>query len=297
MDLHHLRIFLSVFRNRSFSKASVELHLSQPTVSDHIKKLETELRCVLFDRLARKIIPTPEAEMLFNHALEIIEKTDSIKNVLRRLKDEVSGELIIAASTIPGTYLLPSLIASFRNKHPFVFFTIPVSDSKAVIQQVAAHQVLMGLVGAKLTETQISYLPFLEDELIVISAPSLIKGNRISIKDLSRYPMVCREEGSGTRQEAEKILEGQGFSIDRLKVAAVFGSTDAVKQAVKSGMGLAIVSRLAVEEELKHRVLKKVSLAAPRMKRNFYIITHKKRALPLPYTLFLEHLKSSSKSG
>jgi DNA-binding transcriptional LysR family regulator len=295
MELHHLRIFLSVFRNRSFSKASVELHLSQPTISDHIKTLETGLHCRLFDRLGRKIIPTPEAETLYNHALEIIEKADSLRIVLGQRKNDISGELVIAASTIPGTYLLPSLIARFRNKHPSVSFTIPVSDSKAVVQQVLAHQVLMGIVGAKLAGAQINYLPLLEDELVVIAAPSFIKGSRITVKDLSRYPMVCREEGSGTRQEAEKILEGQGFSLDRIRVAAVFGSTDAVKQAVKAGLGIAIVSRLSVEEELKHKVLKEVTLAAPRMKRKFYVVTHKKRALPLPYALFLEHLQSSLK--
>lgn len=296
MELHHLRIFLSVFRNRSFTRASVELHLSQPTISDHIKTLETDLRCSLFDRLGGTIVPTQEAETLYNHAMELIEKADGLKNIIGQLKDEVSGELVIAASTIPGTYLLPSLIASFRNKHPSVSFTIPVSDSKAVVQQVSDHQVLMGIVGAKLTDARISYLPFLEDELIVVSAPSFIKSGGLTVRDLSRYPMICREEGSGTRREAEKILEGQGFFLDRMKVAAVFGSTEAVKQAVKAGLGLAIVSRLSVEEELKHRALKEVALAAPRMKRQFYVITHKKRALPLPYTLFLEHLKSSTKS-
>ena len=295
MELHHLRIFLSVFRNRSFSKASVELHLSQPTISDHIKTLETGLHCRLFERLGRKIVPTPEAEALYNHALEIVEKADSLRNVLGQMKDDISGDLVIAASTIPGTYLLPSLIARFRNKHPSVSFTIPVSDSKAVVQQVSSHQVLMGIVGSKLADGQISYLPLLEDELIVIAAPSFIKGNRITIKDLTRHPMVCREEGSGTRQEAEKILEGQGLSLDRIKVAAVFGSTDAVKQAVKAGLGIAIVSRLAVDAELQHKVLKELMLAAPRMKRKFHVVTHKKRALPLPYALFLEHLKFSSK--
>jgi DNA-binding transcriptional LysR family regulator len=295
MELHHLRIFLAVFRNRSFSRASVELHLSQPTISDHMKTLENGLQCRLFDRLGRKVLPTPEGETLYNYALELIEKADSLKNVLGQRKDEISGELIIAASSIPGTYLLPSQIARFRKKHPFVSFTIPVSDSKAVIQQVSAHQVLMGIVGSKLADGQISYLPLLEDELIVIAAPSFIKGGRMTVKDLSHHPMVCREEGSGTRRESERLLEAQGLFPDRIKVTAVFGSTDAVKQAVKAGMGVAIVSRLSVEEELKHKVLKQVTLVAPRMKRKFYIITHKKRALPLPYALFLEHLKSSLK--
>src|ERR1700687_1846836 len=114
MDLHHLRIFLSVFRNRSFSKASRELRLAQPTVSDDIKTLEDYLDCVLFERLGRKIIPTGEAELLYNHAIEVTEKADSIRHALGQFKKEVAGELIIGASSIPGTYLLPLLMASFK---------------------------------------------------------------------------------------------------------------------------------------------------------------------------------------
>src|ERR1700687_812402 len=109
MDIHHLRIFLSVFRNRSFSKASKELRLSQPTISDHIRSLEEHLECALFERLARKIIPTGEAEVLYNYAIEVTEKADSIRHAIGQFKKEVAGELIIGESSIPGAYLLPSL--------------------------------------------------------------------------------------------------------------------------------------------------------------------------------------------
>jgi DNA-binding transcriptional LysR family regulator len=294
MDIHHLRIFLSVFRNRSFSKASRELRLSQPTVSDHIRTLEGHLECTLFDRLGRKIIPTREAEVLYNHAIEITEKADSIRHALGQFKKEVAGELIIGASSIPGTYLLPSLVASFKKKYRAVSFQILVSDSKAIVEKVVKHEILLGMVGTKQNSSQISYVPFMEDELIVVSAPSLIKNYRMKLKDLSKYPMVMREEGSGTRREAEKIFEAHGFSMETMQHAGVFGSTDAVKQAVKAGLGIAVVSKFSVDEELKHGTLKEVKLNDIMMKRHFYVATHRKRVLPRLYQLFMEHLKSLS---
>lgn len=294
MDIHHLRIFLSVFRNRSFSKASRELRLSQPTVSDHIKSLEDYLECILFERLAKKIIPTGEAEVLYNHAIEVTEKADNIRHAIGQFKKEVAGELVIGASSIPGAYLLPSLMASFKKIYPAISFQILVSDSKAITERVLKHEILLGMVGARSSSTQISYVPFMEDELIVVSAPSLVKGRNVTLKDLLKYPMVMREEGSGTRREAEKYFEDQGISLENLLHAGVFGSTDAVKQAVKAGLGIAVVSKFSVEDEVKHGTLKELKLNV-RMKRNFYAATHKKRVLPRLYQLFLEHLKSLPK--
>ena len=294
MELHHLRIFLSVFNNRSFSKAALALHLAQPTISEHIKSLERELNCTLFERLGKKIIPTREADALYNHALDIVEKADSFKGVLGRLQKEITGELIVGASTIPGTYLLPKLMNDFKRKHPGVSFQVRVGDSREIIQQVGSHQVLLGIVGSKIADAQINYTPFLEDELIIVAAPSFIKSKMLSLKDLCQYPMVLREEGSGTRREAEKLLEAQGVSCGNVKVAGIFGSTDAVKQAAKAGLGLTILSRYSVTEELKHNLLRELKLADPPMKRVFYIVTHKKRTLPLLYSLFLNHLKVSS---
>jgi len=294
MELHHLRIFLSVFTNRSFSKASIELHLAQPTISEHIKTLERELDCTLFERLGRKIIPTREAVVLHNHALELVEMADSVKGVLGRLKKEVAGELIVGASTIPGTYLLPKLMHDFKRKHPEVSFQVRVGDSQEIIQQVVSHRVLLGIVGSKIVDAQINYTPFLEDELIIVAAPSFMKSKNISLKDLCQYPMVLREEGSGTRREAEKLLDEQGVSCGSVKVAGIFGSTDAVKQAAKVGLGLTILSRFSVTEELKHKLLKEIKLVAPPMKRLFYIVTHTKRTLPLIYSLFFDHLKAKS---
>jgi DNA-binding transcriptional LysR family regulator len=296
MDIHQLKIFVSVFKNRSFSRASEELYLTQPTISDHIKTLEEEFNCKLFDRLGRTIIPTKEAEVLYSHAIEIIEKADTIKDAIGQFKKDLSGELIIGASTIPSTYLIPHIMADFQKKHPSVSFQILESDSKGIVDRVLKHELLMGIVGAKLNDTQIHYMPFMDDELIVVSSPSLIKKERLTLKELIKFPMVLREQGSGTRKETEKILENKGVSLEDIQIGGIFGSTDAVKQAVKAGLGISILSRLSVIDELKYHILKEIKLTDIEMKRKFYIATHKKRTLPIIYKIFLEHLKTESKN-
>jgi len=292
MDIHHLRVFATVFRNRSFSKASEELHLTQPTVSDHVKALEEELHCRLFDRLGRSIVPTKEADILYSHAVEIIEKTDALKELIGQFKKEVSGELIIGASTIPGTYVIPHIIAAFKQRYPSVSFQIVESDSKGVIEKVLQHELLMGMVGAKMGHGQLIYTPVMEEELIAVSSPSLIRANEISLEELTRFPMILREEGSGTRKEIERILDGKGISLDALTVVGYFGSTDAVKQAVKAGLGISILSELAVKDEVKYKLLKKIRLKGIQMKRRFYAVTHRKRTLPFAYNIFMEYLKA-----
>lgn len=292
MDIHQLRVFASVFKNKSFSKASEELYLTQPTVSDHVKSLEEELNCKLFDRLGRSIIPTKEAEVLYSHAMEIIEKVNNIKDIIGQFKKEITGELVIGASTIPGTYLMPSIIAKFRKMYPSISFQILISDSRGIVEKISRHELLLGIVGARLANSQITYMPFLEDELIVVSSPVLTKNRQLTLKEMMKLPIVLREDGSGTRRETEKILEDKGVSLEDIKVAGIFGSTDAIKQAVKTGLGVSILSRLSVKDELKYGIFREIKLSDIQMKRKFYIVTHKKRTLPSAYNLFLEHLKA-----
>ena len=290
MDIHKLRVFTSVFKNRSFSKASEALHLTQPTISNHIKALEDEFACKLFDRMGRTIIPTKEAEVLYGKATEIIEKADALKEALGQLKKETTGELVIGASTIPGVYLMPRIMKEFQKKFPAISFQILIADSGGVIDSISKHELLLGIVGAKLGNDQIDYTPFVEDELIVVSAPLKTEKSSMTLKELVALPMVFREEGSGTRREVEKFLESEGISFDHMKIAGIFGSTDAVKQAVKAGLGVSILSKFSVADELEHKLLEEIKLTDIHMKRNFYIVTHKKRTLTRLYELFLKHI-------
>lgn len=290
MDIHHLRVFLSVYKNRSFTKASEELNLSQPTVSDHVRSLEDELACVLFDRLARTIKPTKEAELLFIHASEVVERVMHLREAVGNMKKEITGELVIGASTIPGTYILPGIAAMFRQKNQSVFIEIVVSDSRAIIDRVAGHELLVGIVGSKLESKHVHYEPFLDDELIAVTSGVHEGKKSISIREIAKSPIVMREQGSGTRREFEKILEKEGADPDQLNIVGIFGSTDAVKQAVKEGMGISIISRRSVKDELKCGMLREIRIKDVDMKRQFYIITHRKRTLPHLYKVFVDYL-------
>jgi len=296
MDIHQLRVFASVFRDKSFSKASKKMFLTQPTISSHIRSLEEEYNCKLFDRLGRTIIPTKEAEVLYRFATEIIEKADVIKDAMGSFKNKITGTLILGSSTIPGTYLLPTIMTAFQKKYPSVSFQIIIEDSKKIIDSLSGHELLMGIVGAKLGNKEINYMPFLEDELIVVSSTSFIKGKRISLEELIKVPMVLREEGSGTRKITEQILSDRGISYSDMSVSGILGSTEAVKQAVKAGLGVSIVSRLSVSEELKHNTLKEIKVTDVSMRRKIYIITHKKRTLPPAYHMFLNYIIGESRN-
>jgi len=290
MDLHHLKIFVSVFKNRSFSKASQNLSLTQPTVSDHIQTLERELKCKLFDRLGRTILPTKEAEILNLYAAEVIEKAEALKEVLGNLHKEVEGELVLGASTIPGTYLIPSLLASFQKRYPSVSFQVLISDSRGIVEKVTRHELLIGIVGSEIRSPQIDSIPLMEDELVVVASPSLVQKAAVSLRDLLRYPVILREEGSGTLRETERILEKRGVSFKAFKVVGIFGSTEAVKQGVKAGLGISILSRISVIEDLQLGTLEEVRIKGVQMKREIFLVTHKKRTLPLVYRAFLEHI-------
>ena len=254
------------------------------------------MNCRLFDRLGRTIIPTKEAEVLYTHSLELIERVSIIHEAIGEIKKDLTGKLIIGASTIPGVYLIPRIMGEFQKKYPAISFQILISDSRGTVESIVRHDTLLGIVGAKLDNEQIRYLPFVEDELIAVASPSLVKNNHMTLKELVKLPMVLREEGSGTRGEMEKLMESKGVSSKNFAVAGIFGSTDAVKQAVKAGIGVSILSKFSVADELKYKILEEVKLSDTKMKRRFYIVTHKKRTLPRLYDTFLEHLLASSKN-
>jgi DNA-binding transcriptional LysR family regulator len=295
MDIHHLRVFISVFKHKSFSKASEELHLTQPTVSDHIKTIEDDFDFRLFDRLGRSIIPTKEAEVLYAHASGVLERMDVLREAIGKFRKEIAGEIVVGASTIPGSYLMPAIMASFRNRYPAIRLQVVIADSSAIAEKITRHDLLLGIVGVKPVNPQLEAMPFMEDHLIAVSSPSLIKEDGITLDRLTGYPMILREEGSGTRREVEKILDLKGYRLENFRIAGIFGSSDAIREAVKARLGFSFISRLAVQEELARGVLKQVKLKDIRMKRNFYIVTHKKRTLPSPYLKFMEHLKEESK--
>ncbi len=290
MDTHQLRVFLAVYKYKSFSRASVKLGLKQPTVSTHVKSLEKQLGCRLFDRTSQKVIPTAEARVLFEHAEAVVQMMVKLENAMKCSTKAISGEVIIGSSTIPAVYILPSAASSFRAKHPGVSFRFYSGDSKLIAEMVHEHELLAGVVGARFTMSGLMYQPFIEDELIFVGHPSILKVKELSVSALKGLPFVLREEGSGTRRVMETYFSQKGIDTSALDVAVTLGSTDAVKQAVKTGLGVSVVSRIAVAEDLKRKELNAAVISGLPMTRNFFIATHKGRTLPSVYKAFLEHI-------
>ncbi len=296
MELHHLKIFASVYRNKSFTKASKELHISQPTVSEHIKNLETALGCSLFDRLGRSILPTIEADLLYPRALKILDDLDRLQEDLATAGDRIGGELVLGASTIPGTYILPGLAVGFKNTHPDISFEIRIGDTATITESVLNHELLYGIVGARTHPQQLDYQPLFADELILVAAPKVIAGQLQTPDALYGVPFLIREQGSGTRNIMEHFLSRAAIETGRLNIVATLGSTAAVKEALKTGLGASILSRLAVHEELQAGKLQEYQIPGLEMKRNFYGIKHKKRTLPLQYQAFSHYIQRTADS-
>lgn len=293
MDIHHLKIFVSVYKNKSFTRASEELHISQPTISEHIKNLESSLSCRLFDRLGRSILPTAEADVLYPRGLQLLDSIEQIQEEVSATGTGIKGKLIIGASTIPGSYILPKVASSFKKTYPDVAYEILIEDSAKTIAMVLQHDILCGIVGARMASDKLTYTPLLEDELILVAAPNAVDKKTITLEGLAAIPFLQRERGSGTRQTFENFLEKNHISIDAFNIVATLGSTSSVKQAVKAGLGASVISRIAVQEELKSGMLREIKIKNHKLNRKFYLVRQKKRTLPPQYQAFCEHLKQA----
>ena len=290
MDTRQLRIFTAVYKTRSFTKAAEELYTSQPTISEHMRNLEDHLGCKLFDRLGRSIMPTPQAELLYPKATEILNEIDKISKMLASVSNVVSGELLIGASTIPGAYILPQYASAFKKRYPGISFQITISDSAQIIKQITDNQLYMGFVGVRIPSKKVEYTSFAEDELVLAVHHSSNLPDEISPADLIKLNFLLRESGSGTGKNIEIFLSQHNISTNELRVSAVLGSSTAIKEAIKSDLGVSIISRLAIRDELKHGELREIRVKGLKMKRNFYIATPSKRTIPNNYQAFVESL-------
>ena len=293
MDFHQLRIFSEVYRLRSFTRAAETLHISQPTISEHIKNLEGELSTSLFDRLGRTIIPTADADLLFPRAQQLLDALNRLHDDLLRAREEMRGEIVLGASTIPGTYIIPSRVVEFSRLHPGVTFEVIIEDTAKITQMILDHQLFCGIVGARSFPDRLDYRRFVRDELLLVGRPELRPAARISAKQLRGLPFLLREEGSGTRVCMEEHFAGISVLPGELNQVAILGSTAAVKEAVRQGLGVSVLSRLAVGEELANGSLVEIGIKGLQMGRDFYLVSHRQRTLPAHYQAFCAHLKGS----
>lgn len=249
LNLHHLRIFERVAELGGFSRAGVSLRLSQPAVSKSVRELERQLQTTLIDRSAGALQLTDAGAALFTRARELFAVERAAEEELRRLRGLEGGVLRIGASTTVATYLLPQYLAPFRDAHPDVRLRLFTANTRAVAGALLERRIEIALVEGPVDDARLEVVPWRADALVVIAPPThpLAKKGRVSSADLAAVPFIIRERGSGTRQVAADALAALGVS---LRIVLQLSSTEAIKQAVAAGLGFAIVSRSAIDDQL-----------------------------------------------
>jgi len=249
LNLHHLRIFSRVAELGGFSRAAEAMHLSQPAVSKSVRELERQLQVTLFDRSAGAPRLTDAGAALLARSRELFAVERSAEEELRRLRGLEGGVLRIGASTTIATYLLPGYLARFRAAHPDVVLRIATANTRDIASALVERRVEVALVEGPVDDPRLSVIAWRSDELVLIAPPShaLAKKRRVTPADLATAPFIGRERGSGTRRVAEAALASEGIT---LRIALRLSSTEAIMRAVAAGLGVAIVSRAAIADQV-----------------------------------------------
>jgi len=293
MDLWQLHIFCRVIEHKSFSRAAEAVHLSQPTVSAHIKDLEAHFGCPLIDRLAKEAAPTQAGRLLYGYARRLLGLRDEAESAMSQYQGKTRGRLVVGGSTIPGTYLLPRAVGRFRRRYPEVRLSLVIEDTAGIISGILEGVLELGVVGAESGEKDIRQEAVMEEEmrLIVPRGHPWAKRRRVALAELWEEPYIAREAGSGTLQSLQAHIGDLGRERRELNVIAEMGSTEAVCQGIREGIGVSILSPLAVAEDLAAGRLKALAVEGLDLTRRFYLTTHRRRSLSPLATAFIEELK------
>ncbi len=269
-----LKVFQSVARNLSFTKASGELFITQPAISRHIKELEQEFEVKLFNRIGNKISLTPAGNLLLNYAERITSLHNEIKFEISQLKGTSEGLLRIGASSTITQYVIPPALARFNKQFPGIGLTLINGNTEFIENQLLDNKIDIGIVEGKPGNSDIRYSTFLNDELLVFtSAQNKTIPNEVSLDQFLQLPLVLRERGSGTLEIIEKNLQEHQISPKQLNVLLFLGSTEAIKSFIKTGNGVGIVSRFAIKQELSSHIFRLIDTPNIKFPRQFNFIS------------------------
>ena len=283
MNLKQLEAFVQISDSGSFSKAAKDLFLTQPTISAHISTLEKELNTRLFVRNTKEVRLSDSGKILYDYAKQMTILQKKIEDTFAVREEKAQQCLTIAASTIPAQYLLPGILARFNEKYPNQQFKVLESDSAKVVEQVVNNTVDIGFTGTVIDKRLCKYIPFYHDELVVITP------------NTERYLELQKQNTNGTRKEAEKQLRRIGVNPVKLNVIASMESTEAIKRAVSSGMGISVISKLAVEEEIEKGSLLSIPVSVDDIRRDINVIYNRNLQLSRASERFVKVVKEMYK--
>jgi len=268
-----LQVFYTVARQLSFTKAADILYMTQPAVTFQVKQLEEHFNTRLFERSHGRIAMTPVGDLVLGYAERILALTGEMDARVGELTGQVSGPLMIGASTTIAEYLLPRILGEFKERFPQVQAQLTVANSETVAAKVANHSLDVGLIEAPSHNPNLTTLACCEDELVMICAPNHSFAARTSVKarEIADQPYVSREQGSGTREVVDGFFRDNGVNPDDLHIQMELGSREAIKGAVEANLGVAIMSASTVNKEIQLGTLVAIPLV-PRLTRELTMV-------------------------
>ncbi len=273
VQISELKVFVIAAEESSFSRAAERLHLSQSAVSQNIQALGREFGVELFERRGRSVRLTEGGQALLPMAQEVVSAITRMGEVMNGLEGKVAGDLIVGCSTTSGKYLLPNLVAAFRNAHPLVRVGIKILSRDEVINRLIDERLALGVVSHQAEHRDLEYIPFFEDRVILIVPANHRWANfgRALPADLVDEPMIMREERAGTTQVLSEGLAQHGITLDMLDSIMEIGNAEAIEMAVEEGIGIAFVSELAAARGLALGRIKKVEVEGLDLRRTIYL--------------------------
>lgn len=277
MNMRHLEIFYRVLEEGGFTKAALAMRLTQPTLSAAVRQLEEGLGAQLLNRLGREVAPTEAGRLLHGYACRIFALRQEALVELQSLLAGDQGELLLGGSTIPGTYILPQLAANFSHEYPQIRINLRLAATEAIVKDLREQRIELALIGGLVQDRRFETLPCFGDELVIIVPVGHVWAGRteVSEKELGDVPLLLRESGSASRRAFEFRLKEYGVSIQAGWLIAEVGGNEALKQGVLAGLGVAVISKLAVAGELQRGELIPLPLAGGPLRRSFYLLQAK----------------------
>ena len=292
INFHQLLLFYTVARVKSFSRAAQELGVSQPAVSIQVQELERSLGTVLLNRKPRGVEATEAGRTVYEYAQRIFSLAQEMQGAVDELQGLRRGRLTLGASSTPGEFILPLIVAQFAQVHPGIQIELLIANTATTVDRVLRRELHLGVVGEVVEDEtgELSTMPLIEDEVAFIASPRhpLAQREVLTLEDVATAGLVMRESGSATRAAVERCLHEAGV---RPQIVAELGSNQAVKQATAAGLGIGAVSRYGVCTEVAAGTLLVLPVKGWRCTRTFTTIYLKDRHLSPVQRAFLQFLK------
>ena len=292
-----LQVFHTVARLLSFTKAAETLHMTQPAVTFQVRQLEEHFNTRLFDRTHNRISLTEAGKRVFEYSDHIFELYSEMEHAVREMTGDVSGILMIGASTTIAEYMLPALLGDFKKKYPDVNLQLKVSNSDGIVHMVENNVIDLGVVESPVLNKNLVVEVCRVDQLVAVVSPNhpLAGKDTVTIGELLEYPYICREEGSGTREVISEYMTEQGIHNGQVHLTMELGSPESIKGAVEAGMGVSIISSATVQKELKLGTLVPLTLV-PALERPFSFVHQKQKFRHRAMDELLEFARSYCKA-